>query len=44
VVAQACGDCDRGVLHDECNRFLGFAHDDTTYLRKAIDYLNRTDL
>ena len=31
----------RGILHDACNRFLGFAHDDMTFLANAIDYLNK---
>lgn len=36
---NACGDCDRGVVHNNCNAILGFAHDDTKLLRQAIDYL-----
>lgn len=43
-VNQACGSCDRAALHDECNRFLGFARDDVNYLQQAIDFLTRTAL
>ena len=43
-VAQACGLCDRGVLHGTCNTLLGFAYDDQDLLLKAIAYLKRTDI
>ena len=43
-VAQACGLCDRGVLHGTCNTLLGFAYDDVSLLIKAIEYLKRTDI
>jgi len=43
-VAQACGHCDRGVLHGTCNTLLGFAYDDVGLLLKAIEYLKRTDI
>ena len=38
-VRQACGHCDRGVLHSGCNTLLGFAYDDRELLGKAITYL-----
>jgi hypothetical protein len=36
---SACGNCDRGVIHNHCNAILGFARDDTKLLRQAIEYL-----
>jgi len=29
----------RGLLHDNCNKALGFFRDDTTRLARAIDYV-----
>ena len=36
---NACGSCDRGVLHRHCNSILGHAHDDVKLLAQAIEYL-----
>jgi hypothetical protein len=32
----------RGLIHDRCNKLLGFASDDIDLLRRAISYLRRT--
>lgn len=36
---NACGQCVRGLLCDDCNQLLGRAHDDTSILLAAADYL-----
>ena len=41
---QACGDCDRGALHSNCNLLLGLAHDSVELLEKAKQYLRARDL
>lgn len=39
---QSCGKCIRGLLCSDCNRMLGFAHDDPAKLRAAAKYLEDT--
>ena len=43
-VRQACGKCDRGVLHSMCNALLGFANDDIQLLELAIVYVRERDM
>lgn len=43
-VRQACGQCDRGVLHSMCNALLGFANDDIQLLELAIVYVRERDI
>lgn len=43
-VRQACGKCDRGVLHNMCNALLGFANDDIALLELAIVYVRERNI
>lgn len=39
IPRDACGNCDRGALHLNCNLLLGHAQDDVDLLALAIAYL-----
>ena len=36
---RGCPRCVRGLLCDDCNKLLGFAHDSVTTLMHAVEYL-----
>ena len=36
---KSCGKCVRGLLHNNCNRVLGFLKDDVVLLKLAVQYL-----
>lgn len=38
---DTCGECNRGLLCNRCNMLLGYAHDNVSILRSAIEYLNK---
>ena len=38
---KSCGKCVRGLIHRNCNLVLGYAKDNLTILRCAIEYLER---
>lgn len=38
---DTCGKCNRGLLCNRCNMMLGYAHDNISILRAAVEYLSR---
>ena len=38
---KSCGECVRGLICDDCNHILGFAHDNPEILESAISYLKK---
>lgn len=42
--SAACGNCDRGGIHQQCNTLLGMAGDSIEILEKAITYLKERDI
>jgi len=38
---RSCGQCVRGLIHQNCNLVLGYAKDDPEVLRSAVKYLEQ---